>query len=50
MQRLLSSGSGRRDPPLPGLSIDTHFVRRILAFERVVSLASQVRIGFCTSK
>ncbi len=46
MKRLLFSTSGRRDPPLPGLSIDTRFVSRILAFERMVSLTSQVCIGF----
>src|SRR5438105_10929944 len=44
-QLLLLPGSGRRDPPLPGLSIDTRFVRRILVFERMVCLASQTRSG-----
>ncbi len=46
MKRLLLCASGRRDPPLPGLSIDTRFVSRILMFERMVSLTSQVCIGF----
>ncbi len=46
MKRLLLFASGRRDPPLPGLSIDTRFVSRILVFERMVSLTSQVCIGF----
>ena len=46
MKRLLLSASGRRDPPLPGLSINTRFVSRILVYERMVSLTSQVCIGF----
>jgi hypothetical protein len=40
MKRLLFSGSGRRDTPLPGLFIDTRFVSRILVFERMVSLTA----------
>lgn len=45
-QLLLLPGSGRRDPPLPGLSIYTRPVVRILVFQRVVSVSSQTRIGF----
>jgi hypothetical protein len=46
MKRLLLSAACRRNPLLPGLSIDTRFVSRILVFERMVSLTSQVCIGF----
>ena len=46
MKRLLFSSSGRRYPPLPGLFIDTRFVSWILVFERMVSPAAQVCVGF----
>ena len=45
-QPLLSPFSARRDPPFPGLSIDTRFVIRVLGFERVVCGSSHSWIGF----
>jgi len=48
MSRLLFSGSGRRDPPLHGLFIDTRLVSWILVLECMVSPAAHVCIGFGT--
>jgi len=43
---LLLPGFGRRDPPLPCLSIHQRPVVRIMVFERMVCVTSQTRIGF----
>ena len=45
-QRLLFSCFGQSYPLFPGFFIDNRFVGRVLVFERIVSLASQVCIGF----
>jgi len=47
-QPLLSPFSARRDPPFPGLSIDTRFVTWVLGFERVVRGSSHIGMGLGT--